>query len=277
MKTTLLPAGQFVRVLYYFNQRKAVFLKQFLVGFLVFGFVLSGSAQHTPTPDWSLFQKNTGINFHAKLSDCPRNAGYDRSNVLIKIENTTDLPILVEYHVDLFLAGKCSTCGDGENENTFHFSVGPNQVLVGDCDMKIPGLSLFADWLEPKVERVGFSGFDLSQLQVHPDTQEVLNSRNPFKNMERAQLILTIQSLRKEITAFEKTSGSSSNGWYRVTQDKLILALETLIKKDASALSQEASSDLFVIPVSELNNLTPSSVTHIEQHPERFLIKRTTK
>lgn len=95
--------------------------------------------------------------------------------------------------------------------------------------------------------------------------------------MERSQLVLTIQSLRKEITAFEKTSGSSSNGWYRVTQDKLILALETLVKKDASALSGEGSSDLFVIPVSELNNLTPSSVTHIEQHPDRFLIKRTTK
>ena len=277
MKTTLLPAGHFVRMLYFFRQRKAVFFKYFLVGFLAFGFAISGVAQYFPTSNWSLFQKNTGINFYAKLADCPRNAGYDRSNVLIKIENTTDFSFSVDYHVDLFLAGKCSTCGDAESENTFHFSLKPKEVLVGTCDMKKPGLSLFADWLEPEIERVEFSGFDLSKLQVNQLVQEDISSRNPFKNMETAQLILTIHSLRKEIIAFEKKSASESNGWYRVTYDKLMLAIETLIKKDASSFTKEISSELFIIRSSELNNLSPASLVHVEMHPNRFLIKSTTK
>lgn len=233
-------------------------------------------AQHMATEEWSLYQEVSGVEIYAKVEDCPRNAGYDRRNVILKFHNTEEHNCSISYHMDLYYSGQCQTCDDVDEEYSVTISVAPDQILQGDCDISQAGLTLFAGWSEKGVKDVHFSGFELTDLTVLIEEKPVQSNPSKFYSLDLRDLRSTIMSMRDKIASAKKGSGTQDeieeNKRYQNATSQLISAIEILIIRDAVAVEKDDLKEPFIITESEATYLSAKSIAYINGHPNRMSI-----
>ena len=248
------------------------------LGLLIIVIVWAGKfrAQHMATEEWSLYQEISGIEIFAKVEDCPRNAGYDRRNVLLKFHNSEEHNCSISYHMDLYYSGKCQTCDDVDEEYSVTISMAPDQILQGDCDMSQAGLTLFAGWSEIGVKDVHFSGFELTDLTVLIEEKREQSNQSKFYSLDLHDLRSAILSMRDKISSAKNGSGTQDeiekNKRYSDATSELISAIEILIIRDAVAVEKDDLTEPFIVTEAEATYLSAKSIAYIYGHPNRMSI-----
>jgi len=130
------------------------------------GLVLTSNGQSQAGSEWGLYKEESGIQLYVKVSECLKNAGYDRNQILVKIVNTTDKLCNVHYHVDSYFSNECKTCIDPNGEYSVDIEIESRETLIADCKTHHKGMSIFAGWAEEGVALANFSGFELTDFQV---------------------------------------------------------------------------------------------------------------
>ncbi len=276
MKTTLHYVGETACIHNYFRKFRCNPPVRLVVLFLVIAWAGKFRAQHMATEEWSLYQEVSGVEIYAKVEDCPRNAGYDRRNVILKFHNTEEHNCSISYHMDLYYSGKCQTCDDVDEEYSVTISMAPAEILQGDCDMSQTGLTLFAGWSEKGVKDVHFSGFELTDLTVLIEEKPEQSNQSKFYSLDLRDLRSTIMSMRDKIASAKKGSGTQDeieeNKRYQNATSQLISAIEILIIRDAVAVEKDDLKEPFIITESEATYLSAKSIAYINGHPNRMSI-----
>ncbi len=87
--------------------------------------------------NWGLFYEDENIVMFSKTAACNDPAGGPTSNyVFISIENKIAHKVEAEWHYDLYRADGCITCMDNDGENSFEYTMNPEQSLIPDCGSK---------------------------------------------------------------------------------------------------------------------------------------------
>ena len=276
MKTTLHYVGETACIHNYFCKFRYNPPVRLVMLLLVIAWAGKFRAQHMATEEWSLYQEVSGVEIYAKVEDCPRNAGYDRRNVILKFHNTEEHNCSISYHMDLYYSGQCQTCDDVDEEYSVTISVAPDQILQGDCDISQAGLTLFAGWSEKGVKDVHFSGFELTDLTVLIEEKPVQSNPSKFYSLDLRDLRSTIMSMRDKIASAKKGSGTQDeieeNKRYQNATSQLISAIEILIIRDAVAVEKDDLKEPFIITESEATYLSAKSIAYINGHPNRMSI-----
>ena len=276
MKTTLHYVGETACIHNYFRKFRYNPPVRLVMLLLVIAWAGKFRAQHMATEEWSLYQEVSGVEIYAKVEDCPRNAGYDRRNVILKFHNTEEHNCSISYHMDLYYSGQCQTCDDVDEEYSVTISVAPDQILQGDCDISQAGLTVFAGWSEKGVKDVHFSGFELTDLTVLIEEKPVQSNPSKFYSLDLRDLRSTIMSMRDKIASAKKGSGTQDeieeNKRYQNATSQLISAIEILIIRDAVAVEKDDLKEPFIITESEATYLSAKSIAYINGHPNRMSI-----
>ena len=122
-------------------------MKLIFVSLMMSFFYLNGRAQQeyltvqidisdvdssNPT-DWETYIDNATLKVEYKMVNCDPNKGFDFEAVFFKITNKTGSKLEVSWHKHLYYASVCRTC-DFPDEYSFDVSLGPNEIVEGDCD-----------------------------------------------------------------------------------------------------------------------------------------------
>ncbi|MFT5861053.1 MAG: hypothetical protein ACI865_003172 [Flavobacteriaceae bacterium] len=93
---------------------------------------ISDISSDNPT-DWTTYIDNVTFKIEYKMVNCDPNKGFDFEAVFFKVTNKTLNELAVAWHKNLYYGGICRTC-DYPEEYSFELSLGPNQIVQGDCD-----------------------------------------------------------------------------------------------------------------------------------------------
>ncbi len=274
MKTTLHHVGSYAPILNGLRTFLTSVSRAFLL-ISVFFLLISGhlNAQFVASDDWSLYKSIDELNIYAKLQNCPRNAGYDRNNVLLRIKNTGQSAKTVDYHLHLYYNGECKTCDDSYDEYKFSYTIATGEEIVGNCDVSNSGLSLFAGWSEKGISKVDYSGFELALLQVRDEGFSDQELKSKFYQEDLTDLRKYIANLRENLdktdSSESKNSGSEVS---QVSEKELLVAIEVWITRDAMAVSPNELLNPFELTVNEVRLLSAKSLNYVNGHPDRFVI-----
>lgn len=84
--------------------------------------------------DWTVFKEDQGIKFYYKYADCDFNDMPDAQWVLIKVENTTDRLLLIEWTLHSYFNGVCKLCNNDPNgEARRELKLEPHSSKEGEC------------------------------------------------------------------------------------------------------------------------------------------------
>ena len=82
--------------------------------------------------NWVSYLDNQEFKIEFRFADCDLSSGYDFEAVLFKVTNKTAQKLYFNWQNTMYYAGTCRTC-DFPEEYEQMLSVGPNEVLEGDC------------------------------------------------------------------------------------------------------------------------------------------------
>lgn len=85
--------------------------------------------------DWTVYFENETFLIEYKTENCSPPMGYDKEQVVFRMTNKSDSPIMVQWFLQTYYNNEgCKTC-DYEDENTYSIKLGAGEVQTGDCDM----------------------------------------------------------------------------------------------------------------------------------------------
>lgn len=117
------------------------------------------------TTEWKLFKEEQGIKFYYKYADCDFTDKLDAQWVLLKIENTTNKTLLIEWNLYNYFNGVCGLCkNDPNNEAHKEIKLAPNSSIEGECVSHCPkSLRIFSKFLEFKTDDL-LTKFEIKNL-----------------------------------------------------------------------------------------------------------------
>ena len=120
----------------------------------LFAFISISAAAQTQSNDWTLLKEEQGIKFYYKYADCDFTDIPDAQWVLLKIENTTDKILFVEWNLYNHFNGVCTLCkNDPNGEAHKELKLAANTSMQGDCISSCPkSLRIFSKFIEFKTE-----------------------------------------------------------------------------------------------------------------------------
>jgi hypothetical protein len=265
--------------IYHVRNNSKLSMKYLLVCFALIGIISNSFAQTQPTKDWTLYKEMSGIKIYTKLNECVRNAGYDRKQVVVKLENTTLYNCNVHYHVDSYFNGVCKTCADPDGEYSINIQLKPNSTGEANCTTTLKGLTIFAGWNESGVIDAEFGGFDLSEIQVmigskggHVESVNIakLSKSNSFSSMTIDELKSAITDMEEKVKMVLKDAElyqeSIDNGWYDLSKEEIALANKELKTKE------ETSKLKTKIKKSDLDSWPEDKQKYVNDHPDLYII-----
>jgi len=254
-------------------------MKYLLIGLAMIGTIVPTFGQTQPAKEWTLYKEMSGIEIYAKLTDCSKNAGFDRKQILLKLINTTEFSSNVHYHVDSYFNNACKTCVDPDGEYSIDIQLKPNSVVEADCGTMLKGLTVFAGWNEQGVQDANFSGFELTDVQVmfgskdgHVEpAKEVLSPKSSsYSDMTIEELKTSISEMEdklKMVKADEKLNQEAlDHGWFALANEELELAnAELKLKRNIPLVKTE-------IKRSDLESWPEDKQKYVDDHPELYII-----
>jgi len=143
-------------------------MRSVFVLFICISFFSELSFCQERTSEWKEFVSDKGLNVFYKYTNCDPSIGYDTESILLWIQNTTAKKILVDWNMEIFYAGKCSTCQYGDEYN-YRYIIDPNQSLKGSCGIDSDSrLRIFSKFIDPqyKLDQNEFTKFNFANFKV---------------------------------------------------------------------------------------------------------------
>lgn len=116
-------------------------MRTFLIAVLAIGlqsFSLS-AAEHIPvdelTADWQLDQTVDGVQVYLKKVECKdEKNGIFKEIIMVKLVNTTQQDIKLEWDMEFWYDGECHTCDPAvDGEYKYVVDLAPGEALEGNC------------------------------------------------------------------------------------------------------------------------------------------------
>lgn len=120
-----------------FNIMKKLILAAVLPAILLFC-AFSASAQQTAferVDQWKFMYEIQGVNFYYKVLEChdvPNN--FHKEYVVLKVQNTNDTEMNVQWDIRMYYNGKCFNCESTSTEYHKSLNIAANVSVEGDCD-----------------------------------------------------------------------------------------------------------------------------------------------
>lgn len=118
--------------------------------------------------DWTVLTVKDDVKVEYKIESCYPSMGYDQNKLLLRLSNTSDSEVNVQWHALLEYDGKCKTCSYPE-EYTYSIMVPANGVVEGDCtfDSNV-ALEYFSKFIDKDYtgKPVQLTGFELFNLTI---------------------------------------------------------------------------------------------------------------
>jgi len=134
----------------------------FLVFILTTSTVFSQDIEFKKSDQWEFMYEIDGVNFYYKATECHDEAnGFHREYVLLKLENTNDYAVVVEWDVEMYYFNECFNCGDKLNDEHHRVAtIEANQTIEGTCTLgeekTLKIFSRFLDFDNPKATLTNF-------------------------------------------------------------------------------------------------------------------------
>lgn len=147
-----------------------------------FGSIYAGYGQYQVTEtidlnvnkptEWAVYFVGEGIQISYKLASCDPEMGYDQESVLLKIENTTNSVVVLNWHQLLSFNDNCKTC-DYEEEYSSRLKLGPLQSEEGTCSIySAKELKYFSKFIDANYTKgESLTSFKLDKLVITTITE----------------------------------------------------------------------------------------------------------
>ena len=114
---------------------------------------------------WTLYKKIEGINIYTSEVDCYAKNIPNQKAIIIKVENTTDKPIQIEWDRAIWYNDNLVTENIGDGENHMIINVPENSSMEGSCDKPRGPLYLYRDFITYQTD-TKLTYFELQNIQV---------------------------------------------------------------------------------------------------------------
>ncbi len=141
---------------------KGIFSLFILVSFAFVGTSYSQEVEFKRSGNWEFLYEIDGVNFYYNVSACNDEAnGFFREHVLLKLENTNDKAVVVEWDVEMYYHGECFNCGEKMTaEHHRMIEIAANSTVEGRCftygDKTLSIFSRFLNYDNPKATLTKF-------------------------------------------------------------------------------------------------------------------------
>lgn len=156
------------------------YLKLLLI--VLTGFVSSGTWSQTKVAskinlqakDWTVLTVQDQLTIEYKFESCYSSIGYDQNKLLLRLSNTGNTEMMVNWHALLEYDGECKTCAYPQ-EYSYSVSILPNSSITGDCSLEANiALRYFSRFIDKNYtgKPTNLTGFELFGLTItNPTTK----------------------------------------------------------------------------------------------------------
>ncbi|MCB9222934.1 MAG: hypothetical protein R2780_13785 [Crocinitomicaceae bacterium] len=137
-------------------------MKSFLGLLFAFSLTTAAVAQGT---DWELYSTVDGVEIYTKESDCYAKNIPAQKAVIIKVVNTTNSKVKVEWDQVIWYNDKQVTKHVEEGENHFSVEVEKNDSQEGTCDTPYGPYYIYKDFITYDTD-VKLSKFELQNIKI---------------------------------------------------------------------------------------------------------------
>ncbi|PLW94992.1 MAG: hypothetical protein C0592_01140 [Marinilabiliales bacterium] len=126
------------------------------------GTISAQDIEFKKSDQWEFMYEIDGVNFYYKATEChDESQGYHREYVLLKLENTNDYSVVVDYDVEMYFHNECFNCGDKLNSEHHRTAyIEGNSTIEGTCtigeDKTLKIFSRFLNYDNPKATLTNF-------------------------------------------------------------------------------------------------------------------------
>ena len=115
--------------------------------------------------DWKLYTSQNGVNIYSMEIDCYAKNIPDQKAIIIKVVNTTDKPIQLEWDRAIWYNDKLITDNVQEDEEHAILKVNANSSVEGSCNTPSGPLYLYKDFITYQTD-TKLTQFELQNIQV---------------------------------------------------------------------------------------------------------------
>jgi hypothetical protein len=137
-------------------------MKRYIFPLFAFLFTISSFGQDA---NWKLYSSIDGIEIYTTDSDCYAANIPDQKAIIIKVVNTTNDDLTVEWDKYIWYNDKLVTDNVSDNENHFTIDVKKNSSQEGSCDIPRGPFYIYKDFITYKTD-TKLSKFELQNITV---------------------------------------------------------------------------------------------------------------
>ncbi len=118
--------------------------------------------------DWTVLTVKDQLTIEYKIESCYPSIGYDQNKILLRLKNSGDEKITVNWHTLLEYDGECKTCFY-PTEYSYSVNVLPSSTIEGDCSLESQAsLTYFSRFIDKNYtgKPVQLTGFELYGLTI---------------------------------------------------------------------------------------------------------------
>lgn len=114
---------------------------------------------------WKLYTSQNGVNIYTKELDCYAKNIPDQKAIIIKVENTNDESLQLEWDRAIWYNEKLITDNISNGEEHMKVRVDGNSTIEGSCDKPNGPLYLYKDFITYQTD-TKLTKFELQNIQV---------------------------------------------------------------------------------------------------------------
>ncbi|MBD3637482.1 MAG: hypothetical protein HUJ25_09030 [Crocinitomicaceae bacterium] len=137
-------------------------MKRTLVFLCAFLLSLSTLGQET---EWQLYASVDGVDIYTKETDCNARNIPAQKAIIIKIVNTTDENLIVEWDRAIWYNGELVTENISDDENHIIVEIDKNSTQEGTCEVPRGALYLYKDFITYDTD-TKLTNFELQNLTI---------------------------------------------------------------------------------------------------------------
>lgn len=137
-------------------------------------FVIAGNdnnqiGKEIKNTEWKLLSEKNGVQIYFKYENCNDEVNdIHQENVVLKVVNTTNQNITIEWDTELWYNDNCRTCNmkNGENHNKIQLNAG--ETKIGSCEKRhqLRELVIFSKFTKYE-NKVNLTKFQLNNIVVN--------------------------------------------------------------------------------------------------------------
>lgn len=114
---------------------------------------------------WELYSTVDGVQIYTMHSDCYPTNIPDQKAILVKVVNTTDKVVAVEWDKAVWYNDKLSKANQTDDENHYSVEVAKNGTIEGSCEVPRGALYIYEDFITYKTD-TKLTKFELQNIKV---------------------------------------------------------------------------------------------------------------